>query len=321
MRPSFILSKGERREGEGLILPEDILLHYAEIYASRFQWKGVPKDMPLGFIEKALFFTGGIAPVRAFGENQLIASVPVLLGLYAQPVTWEPVPAGGSIIPPNLMRQYKQDRDPSLYCLPMEAQIRELCVLMADTYNCLRQTVFSMAQPVVVQGAVGGEINVRETERTLYGRKLSVPSLDKTGMQASVLDLGGKDHTQNLISTINALDCEILARMGIKSAGTEKASGVTSEETLSITQELQLVNQYDYELRKKWTELPQIRERFPDIEVIPAPGLQVMIYEGTGDSDDKEGTSVSSEGDDGDADRKGGSPSQGYEDDGKEARR
>ena len=321
MRPSFILSKGERREGEGLILPEDILLHYAEIYASRFQWKGVPKDMPLGFIEKALFFTGGIAPVRAFGENQLIASVPVLLGLYAQPVTWEPVPAGGSIIPPNLMKQYKQDRDPSLYCLPMEAQIRELCVLMADTYNCLRQTVFSMAQPVVVQGAVGGEINIRETERTLYGRKLAVPSLDKTGMQASVLDLGGKDHTQNLISTINALDCEILARMGIKSAGTEKASGVTSEETLSITQELQLVNQYDYELRKKWTELPQIRERFPDIEVIPAPGLQVMIYEGAGDSDDKEGTSVSGEGDDGDADRKGGSPSQGYEDDGEEARR
>ena len=321
MRPSFILSKGERREGEGLILPEDILLHYAEIYASRFQWKGVPKDMPLGFIEKALFFTGGIAPVRAFGENQLIASVPVLLGLYAQPVTWEPVPAGGSIIPPNLMKQYKQDKDPSLYCLPMEAQIRELCVLMADTYNCLRQTVFSMAQPVVVQGAVGGEINIRETERTLYGRKLAVPSLDKTGMQASVLDLGGKDHTQNLISTINALDCEILARMGIKSAGTEKASGVTSEETLSITQELQLVNQYDYELRKKWTELPQIRERFPDIEVIPAPGLQVMIYEGTGDSDDKEGTSVSSEGDDGDADRKGGSPSQRYEDDGEEARR
>lgn len=321
MRPSFILSKGERREGEGLILPEDILLHYAGIYASRFQWKGVPKDMPLGFIEKALFFTGGIAPVCAFGENQLIASVPVLLGLYAQPVTWEPVPAGGSIIPPNLMKQYKQDRDPSLYCLPMEAQIRELCVLMADTYNCLRQTVFSMAQPVVVQGAVGGEINIRETERTLYGRKLAVPSLDKTGMQASVLDLGGKDHTQNLISTINALDCEILARMGIKSAGTEKASGVTSEETLSITQELQLVNQYDYELRKKWTELPQIRERFPGIEVIPAPGLQVMIYEGTRDSDDKEGTSVSSEGDDGDADRKSGSPSQRYEDDGKEARR
>ena len=319
MRPSFLLSKGERREMEGLILPEDLLLHYAEIYASRFQWKGAPKDMPLGFIERALFWTGGIAPVRAFGDNQLIASVPVLLGLYGQPVTWEPLPAGGSIIPPAIMKQYKQDRDPSLYCIPMADQIRELCVLIADTYNCLRQTITGMKQPVILQGAVGGEINIRDTGDDLRLGKLMIPTLDKTSMQASVLDLGGKDHTQNLISTINALDCEILARMGIKSAGTEKASGVTSEETLSITQELQLINQYDYELRKRWTSLPQIRERFPALEVIPSPGLQVMEYAGTEDSDDKEGTPMSSEGDDGDTDREGGSPPQGHENDGKEA--
>ena len=317
LRPSFILSKGERRESEGLVLPEDLILHYAEVYASRFQWKGTPKDMPLGFIEKALFFTGGIGPIRAFGENQLIASVPVLLGLYSQPVTWEPVPAGGSIIPPDLMRQYKQDKDPSLFCLPMEAEIRELCALMADTYNCLRQTIMGMKQPVILQGAVGGEINIRDTGDDLRLGKLMIPTLDKTSMMASVLDLGGKDHTQNLISTINALDCEILARMGIKNAGTEKASGVTSEETLSITQELQLVNQYDYEIRKRWTELPQIRERFPDIEVLPAPGLQVMTYEGYGDSD-KERIQMRGEGNNGNPDRQGGSPPQGHEDDGEE---
>lgn len=319
MRPSFILSKGERREGEGLVLPEDLLLRYAEVYASRFQWKGTPKDMPLGFIEKALFFTGGVAPVRAFGDEQLIASVPVLLGLYAQPVTWEPVPAGGSIIPPDLMKEYKQDRDSSLFCLPMEAQIRELCVLMADTYNCLRQTITAMKQPVILQGAVGGEINIRDTGDDLRMGRLMIPTLDKTSMPATVLDLGGKDHTQNLISTINALDCEILARMGIKSAGTEKASGVTSEETLSITQELQLVNQQDYELRKRWTELPQIRKRFPDLEVIPSPGLQVMEYAAGSGSADDQGTQVRSEGDDRDTDRKGGSPAPGYENNGEDA--
>lgn len=318
MRPSFILTKAQRREADGLVLPEDLILHYSEVYASRFQWKGMPKDMPQGFVEKALFFTGGIAPVKAFGEQQLIASVPVLLGIYAQPVTWEPVPAGGSIIPPALMRQYKQDKDPMLFCFPLAAAIEELCVLMADAYNCLRQTITGMKQPVILQGAVGGEINIKDTGDDLRLGKLMIPTLDKTGMQASVLDLGGKDHTQNLISTINALDCEILARMGIKSAGTEKASGVTSEETVSITQELQLINQYDYELRRKWTELPQIRERFPEIEVIPAPGLTVMEYAaGSGDTD--KDTSVSREGDDGDPDRKGGSPQKGYADDGEEA--
>lgn len=319
MRPSFILSKAERRETEGLILPEDLLIHYAEIYATRFQWKGVPKDMPIGFIEKALFWTGGVAPVRAFGENQLVASVPVMLGIYGQPVTWEPVPAGGSLIPPHIMKQYKQDKSPSLYCLPMAEQLRELCVLMADVLNCLRQTITSMKQPVILQGAVGGELNIRDTGDDLRLGKLMIPTLDKTSMMASVLDLGGKDHTQNLISTFNALDCECLARMGIKSAGTEKASGVTSEETLSITQELQLINQQDYEMRKMWSELPQTKEAFPQLEVLPSPGLQVMMYEGTGDSDDKEGTSVSSEGNDGDTDREGRPPQKGYENDGEDA--
>ena len=319
MRPSFILTKRERAEIEGLVLPEDLILHYAEVYASRFRWKGTPKDMPLGFIEKALFFTGGVGPAKAFGEEQILASVPVLLGLYAQPVTWQPVPAGGSIIPSNVMKEYKQDRDPCMFCLPMEAQIRELCVLMADTYNCLRQTITGLKQPVVLQGAVGGEINIRDTGDDLRLGKLLIPTLDKTSMQASVLDLGGKDHTQNLIATINALDCEILARMGIKSAGTEKASGVTSEETLSITQELQLINQQDFELRRKWTELPQIRKRFPDLEVIPSPGLQVLEYEGNGNGNPDERTQMRGEGNDGDADRKGGSPSQGHEDDGEDA--
>ena len=315
MRPSFLLSKGERKETDGLILPDDVLLHYAEVYASRFVWEGTPKDMPQGFIERALFWTGGIAPARAFGEEQLIAAYPVMLGIYAQPITWEPVPAGGSIIPPQLMREYKQSREPMMFCMPMADQIRDLCILMADAYNCMKQTLFSMSQPIAVQGVVGGEINVMEAEQTLLGRKLLVPTLDKTAMQASVIDLGGKDHTQNLISTINALDCEILARMGIKSAGTEKASGVTSEETLSITQELQLINKFDYDLRVKWCDLPQIRERFPDLKVTPSPSLGLI----TDDGYTAEGAQMRSEGNDGDADREGGPAPQGHENDGEEA--
>ena len=315
MRPSFLLSKSERKGMDGLILPEDIQLHYSEIYASRFIWEGTPKDMPQGFIEKALFWTGGVAPVRAFGEEQLIASYPVMLGIYAQPISWEPIPAGGSIIPPNLMREYKQSRDPMMFCLPMAEQIRDLCFLMADAYNCLKQTLFSMSQPVVVQGVVGGEVNVYETERTLKGMRLTIPTLDKTSMQASTLDLGGKDHTQNLISTINALDCEILARMGIKSAGTEKASGVTSEETLSITQELQLINKFDYDLRVRWTELPQIKERFPDLKITPSPSLGLM----TDDRYTDEESYVSSERDDGDPDREGRSSEKGSPNDGEKA--
>lgn len=317
-RPLILTSKGERRETEGLILPEDLLLHYAEVYASRFRWSGGPQDMPLGFIERALFYTGCVGPFRAFGEEQITAAYPVTLGIYSQPVTWEPVPSGGSIIPPQVMKQYRTDKNPVIRCAPMVEQIREICMLMARAYNTLNQTLIGISQPVVLQGAVGGEINIRDTGNDLRLGKLLIPTLDKTGMQASVLDLGGKDHTQNLISTINALDCEILARMGIKSAGTEKTSGVTTEETLSITQELQLINSHDFELRQRWCSLPQIRERFPDLKVEPAPGLNVMEYAGgTGNTDKK--PQVPDAGERGDTDRKGGSAETGHADVGEDA--
>lgn len=159
--------------------------------------------------------------------------------------------------------------------VPMKQQIEELCEIMARTYNCLTMTVQGMQQPVVMQGAVGGEINIIESRQAIAGGKLRINTLDKTGIQASVLDLGGKDHTQNLISTINALDCIILSKMGIKSPGTEKASGITTEETLSINQELQLINNRDYKNRLRWLNNPIIKKKFPKLTIKPAPGLVV----------------------------------------------
>lgn len=305
-RPSFLLTKRERREYEGLVVADDLLLHYAEVYASRFQWRGTPQDMPIGFAEKALFWTGGIGPVKAFGDWQLIAGAPSLYGIYGQPIEWMPVPAGGAMLREDILRTHRQSKDPLMFELPMSLQIGDLCEAMAKCYNCLNSTIVSMQQPVVLQGAVGGEINIVESENNLRLGKLFIPTLDKTSMQAQALDLGGKDHTQNLIATINALDCEILARMGIKSAGTEKASGVTTEETLSISQELQLVNQQDYEIRKKWLALPEIKEKFPGLEIIPAPGLSLVEYE----SDTDKGTQMPGDGVPGDADREGGTAAE-----------
>lgn len=322
-RPSFLLSKRERRENEGLVVADDLLLHYAEIYASRFKWKGTPQDMPVGFAERALFWTGGIGPVRAFGEWQLIAASPSLLGIYGQPIEWLPVPAGGAIFKADILKEHKQSKDPMMHLLPMALQIGDLCETMARAYNCLNSSLVGMQQPVVLQGAVGGEINICESARSLEMGKLIIPTLDKTSMQAQVLDLGGHDHTQNLIQTINALDCEILARMGIKSAGTEKASGMTTEETVSISQELQLINQKDYEIRRAWLELPEIKEKFPDLEIIPAPGLSLAEYDDDGgagarDSDD-ERAQMPDQGISGDPDRKGRDAQEGPEMDGGKA--
>lgn len=54
------------------------------------------------------------------------------------------------------------------------------------------------------------------------GYRPTIFTLDRTSAEAKVLDLGARDHTESIIKIINDADCEILARMGIKSPGTEK---------------------------------------------------------------------------------------------------
>lgn len=313
-RPTFLLTKAERKAADGTVTPEMLMLHYCRVYASRFIWEDAPEDMPEGYIEESLFSTGLCGPVEAFGENALLMGGPVKRGIYGQPVTWLPSPSPGDIIPGELLHERSQSEWPALCCRAVSAEIEELCVLLSDAYNCLRQNVLALAQPVVLQGAVGGEINIREMDDGLSKWKPRVPTLDRTGLQASVLDLGGTDHTQNLIATINALDCEILARMGIKSAGTEKASGVTAEETVSISQELRLLNAHDLRIRRRWLELPRIKELFPGLRVKPGPGLEVD------DGGDPSEERVQDGGDGGDPDRQGGAADPPGEQSGEEAR-
>lgn len=286
-RPSFILSKGERRMmDEAVITCEDILYHYADVFATRFVWKKGPPRMPADFAERALFWTGGLGPVEIFGEEQIVPAVKALLGIYTEAVTWNPEPMEGSAYPPEIMRSQDATERPMLYTGSFAESIRPLCELMASAYRCLNTSIIGMQQPVVLQGAAGGEINAVEGDRAVNGYKPTVYALDKTGLQAQVLDLGGHDHTQNLIQTINALDCEILARMGIKSAGTEKASGITTEETLSINQELSLIIRRDYELRMQW--LDKVKDRFPALQIEIAPELAIPEYAENGPGDGRQ---------------------------------
>lgn len=279
--PPWRLTAAQRKAeaAEGRITADDLLDHYCGIFCGKLVWDGLPDDMPQGFINETLFWTGSAAPLHVFGQWHVVAASPVMFGIYAQPLTWLPSPAPNTVLPSDVMRSHDATENPVLWmrsCLADE--LRPLCVMMAKTYRCLEQTIQAMRQPVVLQGVAGGEINQVETAKSLSD--LNIYSLDRAAMSAGVLDLGGSDHTQNLISTINALDCECLARMGFKSAGTEKASGITVEETVSITQELDLINRRDIELCRQWAE--KVRPMFPRISVRLAPEVAVLEY-GDGD--------------------------------------
>ena len=62
-----------------------------------------------------------------------------------------------------------------------------------------------------------------------------------------------------------------MARFWIKSAGTEKASGGSPEESLSIAQELRLRLERDLEIRRRFCS--EVQDVLPGLRVEPAPGL------------------------------------------------
>lgn len=266
-RPLSIASKAERMDP--LLIDTDMLLaHYEDVYASRFRWTGGPEDMDPSWPERMLYRHGLLGTAEAFGSWQLAGGRIGLRGIYDQPLNWFPE-CDGTAIPEGWMNPH-EGPTVRIPFIPRD-ETEPLCELMAHAWRTMRTNIKAMSQPVLVQGTVGSELNVKEAKDAIDGVKPMILTLDRTAVEAKALDLGAKDHTESLIKVINDLDCEILARFGIRSAGTEKASGVTAEETLSIAQELRLRLELDLESRRRFCEA--VRDRFPNLRCDPAPGL------------------------------------------------
>ena len=266
-RPYSVLSKGERNALD-LLDTDALLAHYEDVYASRFRWVGGPEGMDPSWPERMIYRYGLLGVAEAFGEQQLAGGSIGLRGIYEQPLNWFPH-CDGTSIPEGWTKAHE---GPTVY-IPFipRSEAEPLCQIMAEAWRTMRQNVKGMAQPVVIQGTVGSELNVKECADAIDGFRPMIFTLDKTAVSPTAIDLGAKDHTESIIKVINDIDCEILARFGIRSAGTEKASGVTAEETLSIAQELRLRLERDLETRRRFCDA--VQDLIPGLRVEPAPGL------------------------------------------------
>lgn len=267
-RPYSVLSKGDRNRLYDTVTPDDMLAHYADVYASRFGWGGVD-GMPSDFPERMLYWHGMIGTAEAFGRTVICGANSGVRGIFGQPLDYFPLAYDSAVIPEGWGQAHS---GPTCWLRQVPAvEISALCETSALAWRMLRQNVRGMAQPVVMQGVAGAELNVEEVDDAISGYELKIPTLKRSAVEAKALKLGTDDHVESFIKVFNAIDCEILARFGIKSAGTEKASGVTTVETLSITQELSLRLQNELKLRRDFCE--SVSDVLPDLYVEPAPGL------------------------------------------------
>lgn len=262
-RPLFLNTRGQRvkAEQESEILPySDRIAHYADVFATRFEYDFSSEiDVPSDYIEKQIFFYGGVGLVDYDNDKKIIAGSSVLRDPWGRAITWLPRVAGwaGNDLgkPEQLLKTRSVAADPFFdFKKPEFVKIEDFCIVQSRAYNTLNQCLLAMSQPILVDSSAGGELNAISRRDDLARGSTELLQFSGRGNGAKVLDLQGKDYTQNLISTINALDCEVLSVFGINSTGTAKSSGITTEESVAIRQELSLILRRDFEQRKKMCE-------------------------------------------------------------------
>lgn len=259
-KPLFLNTRSQRikAEQEQELLPyDDRIAHYADVFATRFEYT-LPAgySLPPDYIEKQIYFNNGVGLVDYEGEKQIIAGSSVLRDPWGRTLTWLPRVASWACNdlgkPTELLKTRSQAEDPFFdYKKPAYVEIEDFCVLQSRQYNTLNQCLFAMSQPLIVEAVAGGELNAVARRDDLARGTPELLQFEGRSNGAKVLDLQGKDYTQNLISTINALDCEVLSVFGINSTGTAKTSGITTEESVAIRQELALILRRDLDLRQK----------------------------------------------------------------------
>ena len=259
-RPTFRTSKGERRGGASETIDTSGLVQiYRDIARGRFIWEGLPDDMPDGFIEDtALFYNAGVS-IKDTGMGPVVLPAkPVGLTVYGTPYTW---------VPGNVPGVMGLESDPELFAesdnpvLWMSASVMDrihpYLDVMARCIKVLNTNIGALSTPILINGrpdaGEGGNLTGVLLKSDMLNGESFIPVVKGDGMPLDVLDLKVTDHTQNLISTMEAMHAKILEIMQ-SGDGVAKSSGITVEETVNGSQSVEQAADLELERRKTWCE-------------------------------------------------------------------
>ena len=235
-----------------------LMEQYIEVAKGIFNWEGLPKDVPYGYLERLLFRHGsvGIKKVKGFGLV-LCAASPALKDIYGRPITWVPMFPEGVNTPGNKIFEEDLFRESDLPTLTLDSSYLQrmypFLSAKAEALQTLSANLNVIQQPVAIFGNVGNESQGIMMKKDLEAKKRYIPVIKDTG-QAQVLDLGAKDYTQNLVAVIRAMDSECLTVLGVQNRGMEKASGVNIAESSTLNQQLNTFITQGLKIREQWVE-------------------------------------------------------------------
>lgn len=254
MKPTFILSKGQRNE-QGTIYTGDMVQHYRDAAGGLYRWDGLPDGCPADFIEStALFYSGGVGAKKVKGFGNTICPIkPSTLTFYGRPYSWYPESISGTMPIDAADDYFTESNGPSLWLnTSIYDRIEPYLHIMEQTMKVLHVNIFGLTQPVMLSGQPQNMNTLLLKSDLLEGVGI-IPITDKTAIPPEVLDLHAQDHTANLISTMDWCDARILEIMA-SSNGVEKSSGITTMETVSGVQSVLQQMDIGLDMRKAWAD-------------------------------------------------------------------
>ena len=259
MKPTFRTSKGERRGAVETIDTSGLVQIYRDSARGRFIWEGLPDDMPDGFIEDtALFYNAGVSMKSTSMGPVVLPAKPVGLTVYGTPYTW---------VPGNVPGVMGLESDPELFAesdnpvLWMSAsvmdRIQPYLDVMGRCIKVLNTNIGALSTPILINGrpdaGEGGNLTGVLLKSDMLNGESFIPVVKGDGMPLDVLDLKVTDHSQNLISCMEAMHSKILEVMQ-SGDGVAKSSGITVEETVNGSQSVEQAADMELMRRQAWAE-------------------------------------------------------------------
>lgn len=287
-KPSFINSKGQRNRDTGAET-DDLIERYVSAWCGRFIWEGLPEGCPADFLERQLFFYGGVSAKKIRGLGVCVmGAAPSTLSLYNTPLGWLPVGIFGSETNTSVSRDiWKESRNPVLWdVVPMAERIAPYLEIQRKALNALSVNLIGLTNPVVIETAPGAELKGKIIKNNLGAGDVYLPVIDKATIGASVLDLKATDHTQNLTSVIHDTDNTMMDMMHIR-ASMEKTSGISTEEATASVQQISQGLLLELRKREEWAD--KMNAELGTSFKVSLPDVAMDIIEVNDDASDRQG--------------------------------
>ena len=254
-KPTFINTAAQRKADQGHQC-DDLLERYVRLFTSRFTWKNLPDDCPPDYLERALFFAGGISAKKVKGLGVCVmGAAPSALTIYGTPARWLPVDIVGSPTNTSVSDSLWTDsNNPVLWDYePMVNRIMPYLELQRKALNALGCNLIGLTNPVIIETVPGAELNGKVIKNNLGAGDVFIPVIDKGALNANVLDLKASDHTANLTGVVHDTDNTIMDMFFIR-ASMEKASGISVEESTASDEQNMIGLLIELDKREKWAK-------------------------------------------------------------------